>query len=266
MKERPIPFTGASVRSTLDGRKRQTRRVVRLRRRWEMGERADGGLWPYYPEYVTGEPECVAAACPYGKPGDRLWVRETWAPSVIDPEGGCFEEDPSNFDIVYRADGDDAYWAAHWTRETVVRGRAVSTPCRPKWRSPRFMPRWASRLTLAVTDVRVERLQDITVADAESEGLIAVEGDGGAAGPGFKWQGIGYHGAGFNAAGAMTFHVPDKNGRCSCRVGGRSPAQCAYRELWDSLNAKRGYGWDTNTSVWVIAFQRIDVASEVRHG
>jgi len=175
MKERPIPFTGESVRTILDGQKTQTRRVITLARRWEMGERADGGPWPYYPEYVTGEPECLDAACRYGQAGDRLWVRETWTPSVIDPEGGCFEEDPRNFDIVYRADGDDAYWAAHWTRDTVVRGRAVATPCTPKWRSPRFMPRWASRLTLAVTGVRVERVQDISEDDAVAEGVTRLE-------------------------------------------------------------------------------------------
>src|SRR3972149_12044296 len=77
MKERPIPFTGESVRTILDGQKTQTRRVITLARRWEMGERADGGPWPYYPEYVTGEPECLDAACRYGQAGDRLWGRET---------------------------------------------------------------------------------------------------------------------------------------------------------------------------------------------
>ncbi len=262
MKERPIPFTGESVRSILAGHKTQTRRVVKPQP-CPQG-RLLGNIRDGRPLECTTCHDAIRN--PYGQSGDRLWVRETWAPSVIDPEGGCFEEDPRNFDIVYRADGDDAYWAAHWTRDSVVRGRAVSVPCAPTWRSPRFMPRWASRLTLEVTGVRLERVQDITDADVKSEGLVAVEGDGGAAGPGFKWQGTGYHGAGFNASGAMTFHVPAKNGRCACRVGGCSPAQCAYRELWDSLNAKRGHGWDTNPWVWVIEFQRADVASGVTHG
>ena len=219
MKERPIPFTGESVRSILAGHKTQTRRVVKPQP-CPQG-RLLGNIRDGRPLECTTCHDAIRN--PYGQSGDRLWVRETWAPSVIDPEGGSFEEDPRNFDIVYRADGDDAYWAAHWTRDTVVRGRAVSVPCAPTWRSPRFMPRWASRLTLEVTGVRLERVQDISEDDAVAEGITRLE-----------------------------------RGKCAARAH--------YRILWNALNAKRGHGWDTNPWVWVIEFQRADVASGVRHG
>ena len=168
--------------------------------------------------------DSVAINCPYGKPGDVLWVRETWA-----------SDDGRSF--WYRADG-----------ETYNAGLP--------WKPSIHMPRLATRITLEIESVRVERLQDISEEDAKAEGLFAQEGDGGAPGPGYKWRGIGYHGAGYGDFG-KTFHTPHWDGSpgCSCNVRGPSPAQCAFRELWDSINAKRGYGWESNPWAWVLQFK-----------
>jgi len=186
VKEHPILFSGPMVRAILDGRKTMTRRVckyqpsVSVRKAGSMwGIKGGDALWHFGHKIVS---------CPYGQPGDRLWVRETWMPFT---EQGC----PVGATI-YRAtdhpepDGD--------------------SPLR--WNPPIFMPKSASRITLEITAVRVERVQDIGDEDAEAEGL--------------SWC---------NAASP------------------RDKFQC----LWNSLNAKRGYGWDANPRVWVVTFKRL---------
>ena len=115
-KERPIIFSGPMIRAILEGRKTQTRRIVK--------------------------PNCLSKLSPYGRTGDRLWVRETWGHN---PEGPGY---------VYRSDG-DFDMKFHGDR----------------WRPSIHMPRWASRITLEVTGVRVERLQDINEEDALAEGV-----------------------------------------------------------------------------------------------
>lgn len=169
MKERPIIFSGEMVRAILDGRKTQTRRAVKMR---------DGAQ-----EYSVYDfrRDC----CPYGQPGDHLWVRETWLEWT---EGGCKET------CMYKADDDP---------------RAQNFG---PWKSSLFMPRWASRITLEITKVRVERLQDISEEDAKAEGVVCQE---------------------------------VKN------------SVEAFKELWDSLRAKKGNGWETNPWIWVIEFERV---------
>jgi len=149
VSERPILFSGEMVRAILDGRKTQTRRIVR------------------------GHPHTVKPlniGCPYGVPGDRLWVKETFALSRFDPESHEDEDtkDPSQWDgVVYRADGEHGSWE-HYDGKG---GRArISAP----WRPSIYMPRWASRITLEVTSVRAERVQDISEQDAQAEGISEV--------------------------------------------------------------------------------------------
>lgn len=178
MKERPIIFSGPMVRAILEGRKTQTRRVVT--EEWNHGLVASKD-YPYKKrkfkrrdgrdDFVTfsdphsqmfGEPIWFYSwgnarwlRCPYGAPGDRLWVRETWAGQHNRPlhEGRLF----------YRADG-----------EVYGRQEALSYVEREKrWRSPLLLPRWASRLTLEVKSIRVERVQEISEAGAKAEGVKA---------------------------------------------------------------------------------------------
>lgn len=168
MKERPILFSGEMVRAILDDRKTQTRRVIKVPRRcraggvrdyypahrWWVGPHPVSGWWAVDvpdgpPEYAVKNTRGPGFSCPYGRPGDLLWVRETWAHSVT----GC--EDQGG--VTYRADHLDP---------------AGDGPANPvRWRPSIHMPRWASRLSLMVTNVRAEPLQDITAADARAEGI-----------------------------------------------------------------------------------------------
>lgn len=136
MKERPILFSAPMVRAILDGTKTQTRRAVKGRAlEWLMSPIC------FAPEYVA-MPE--NEACPYGFAGDALWVRETWA---RDDEDGT---------LMYRADLGRDVCADAWEQ-----GRIEGVP-RYRWRPSIHMPRQASRLTLEVTGVRVERLPELT--------------------------------------------------------------------------------------------------------
>lgn len=146
-KERGMIFNAEMVRALLSGSKMQTRRPIKPQP--ELTERS-GFSWKDR-VYGSGssDPETnrnfAHVACPHGKPGDRIWVRETW-----NKYSGL---------LTYRADYD-------WIDE--MRQVAV---CTAKWTPSIHMPRWASRITLEITDVRVERLQAITVADALDEGI-----------------------------------------------------------------------------------------------
>ena len=162
MKERPILFSAPMVRAILDGRKTQTRRVVKGDHGGPTTWVERDGLWhPCADVLCRGALDAVGPGvrCPYGQRGDRLWVRETWC--VADPDYAH-----------YPADGrplrSDDRWA--WYRAT--EGDLVEyTNNRSPWRPSIHMPRWASRLTLEVTGVRVERLQDLSEEDARAEGV-----------------------------------------------------------------------------------------------
>lgn len=156
-RERPILFAGPMVRALHAGTKSQTRRVIKPQpgpRTTEAFRGADG-VWRFsYPTarapVSDGEWD---ARCPYGAPGERLWVREAWAPEQYDTSATTIAElETSVRKPAYRADfrGEPAY----------------------KWRPSIHMPRKASRILLEVTDVRVERLQDISEADAIAEGIL----------------------------------------------------------------------------------------------
>ena len=141
MKERPILFSGGMVRAILAGRKTQTRRIIKL----------DNGLFisreyraVLDPENST-EREVMECASPYGQPGGRLWVRETWTTAQnLDPDS------IERSKIFYRADIPHVDYI---------------------WKPSIHMPRWASRLTLEITNVKVERLNSISVEDALAEGI-----------------------------------------------------------------------------------------------
>jgi len=217
MKERPILFSGEMVRAILDGRKTQTRRVVKPQRH-PYGEMLSADQ---VASEVIGMTEAVR--CPYGQPGDRLYVKETyWA-------WGRWE---TRFDA---KKGRDAW---HFVDMTLECGKAYQfeqpspigtrAGVSPAWhkRPSLFMPRHASRITLEVTAVRVERLQEISTDDARAEGIQTWIDS-------FK-DGPRYH----------------ENGQLDAY-----PVS-AFSRLWKSINGADS--WDANPWVWVVEFRVIE--------
>lgn len=219
IKERPILFSGAMVRALLDGSKTQTRRALRDQVCSPAIMQMAG---PGYAEIVNEHGVHIPGfTCPYGQPGDRLWVRETW---LEDPE-------------------DDGTW--HYTQYMGCKGSPLSDIPRKfqkpehciyregwdgsdlRWRPSIHMPRWASRILLEVVSVRVERLQGISDDDCRAEGISQCDGIASAA------------------------HMIDLAGRMG---GAPSIEALTYAALWEAIN---GLGsWDANPWVWVVEFKR----------
>lgn len=167
MKERPILMNAAMVRATLAGRKTQTRRLAKgTTGACEIWAGEKDNLWSVH---RFGDPCNSMIKCPFGAPGDRLWVREAWAATVhgsyeaiigslSSPSKSYYNiKTPWSFSVAYSADyqgGNDDYMGA--------------------WRPSIHMPRWASRITLEITGVRVQRLWGITEEDAIAEGMQMV--------------------------------------------------------------------------------------------
>lgn len=149
MKERPILFSAPMVLAILSGQKAQTRRIVKPQTRIDPRRIPDG---------------FCSLKCPYGVPGDRLWVRETWG--TIDDGLDC--DDSSA--ICYRAT-ETAQWRDRpHAKEKRANGMDAAYVQPQKWRPSIFMPRWASRITLETTDIGIERLNELTTEDAIKEG------------------------------------------------------------------------------------------------
>ncbi|HHY0851343.1 TPA: hypothetical protein ACVXQU_002630 [Raoultella ornithinolytica] len=236
MKERGMIFNSEMVRALLDGRKTQTRRPIKWRqtRATEIAEREDGSKWPWS---EGAENVCdYWHPCPFGAVGDRIWVRETWA--ILGNEDGCcidWEEklckaDERSAARIYRASceqkpgnyglwsiPDDADWKPH-TKDYQYEGA---------WRPSIHMPRWASRILLEITDVRVERLNSISEEDATAEGVP-------------------------HAGGLL----PDYPGTFLTPNGDFATAKVAFQRLWESIYGEDS--WKANQWVWVIEFKRIE--------
>lgn len=188
---RPIIMSGESIKAILVGRKTQTRRIIK-----PQPNRVVNGL-PYRRLISNGIGDVIKLIkCPYGQIGDRLWVKETWA-----TENRYNHLKPS--EIPQPA---TLYYPANRDYEPFQMGIK---------RSLLFMPRWASRITLEITGIRVERVQDIPLVDVKKEGISEI-----------NW-----------------YHYDN--------------AIDAFKKLWDSINAKRGYGWGINPWVWVISFRKL---------
>ncbi len=197
MKERPILFSGAMVRAVLDGTKTQTRRVVKPQPTGFVGGPGvtlrDGSPAPLIPIDEDSGDYGREIHCPHGQPGDRLWVREAWR--VIDA-ADCFapRELTAAHRLWFEADG-------------------PHDPPAGRYRPGMFMPRWASRINLDVTGVRVEQLQDISEADAMAEGIFPhVRG--------------GWHWLQHNSS-----NLDDWN------QFGYKTARIAYLALWEAINS-----------------------------
>lgn len=241
MTEHPILFSAPMVRAILDGRKTQTRRVVKPQpdHHWESlpGYRLDmrpqlvaGGLAVRHVHSIPMRPFAREqqrtsdlgpwSTCPAGAPGDRLWVRETWClahPDYHDEAEGIRLGRPVR---------DDGRWCHYRATDDVDSGdKENASP----WRPSIHMPRWASRITLEVTGVRVERLQDITEADAMAEGVDTFDG----VAPEQRVPGPGFNGA---------------------RLGDQ-PHRLPFADLWEKTYGEDA--WDANPWVWVVEFKRV---------
>lgn len=259
MKERPILMSAPMVRAIPAGTKTQTRRIVdcycnskhidrllgewslsRPPFRWDGRDRLDDGdsaLWrvqgphpkpgDWIEHYQTDVDDYATRRVrnPYGEVGDRLWVKEThrYAQHGI---------------VAYRADGQAGAWVNDggggrlWIHHGWIVGAADQgregkwfgeSKYGAKWRPSIHMPRWASRITLEIVEVRVERLQDISEADAIAEGIEPAVGS--------EWRHYG--------CSTLTCMDP----------------RMSYRTLWESINGKGS--WDANPWVWVLCFQRV---------
>jgi hypothetical protein len=217
VKERPILFSGPMVRAILDGQKTQTRRIISMRDASRYKFRALTGVRAVFD--LIGKVKSkglwlptFGIDCPYGQPGDRLWIRET--ADFIDRGTSSGGHAPT---VVYLADN----------AKRPIPTEHCDDFLRPVMRPSIFMPRWASRITLEVTGVRVERVQEIAPKDCEAEGICTRASDGTE-----LWR--------------DDLHPP----------GWTHDPASIFRRLWDSINAKRGFGWDKNPWVWVIEFRR----------
>jgi hypothetical protein len=231
VRERPILMSAPMVRAILAGTKTQTRRVIQPQPAnpqtfgsapcWGCGVHRNGahaGRYMLHAAFNEGGTRVDRhLACPYGAPGDRLWGREAWA-------------SPGDMRVAYRADGDCGSWMGDggggrfWNRHGYIievdKARGPSWGLGKfggRWRPSIHMPRWASRITLEITRVGVEQVQEIGAGDAHYEGVCA-----------------------------DPYHAP----WLGCRQ--------AFRAVWDSLNAERGYGWDANPWVWALTFRRVE--------
>jgi hypothetical protein len=226
VKERPILFSGPMVRAILDGRKTQTRRIIKgllsvgaVFSPREMIEKP--GMWLYNGRVFP---------CPYGKPGDRLWVRESFSTDIRDPLNCVIYKATQEYGK-YRDTGEIVRSSfpdgSLPTREEAARGML---PKFWKGKPSIHMPRWASRITLEITGVRVERLQDISNEDCVAEGITAI-------GKGVRMPDGRYAQAGRYETKASTVRQ-------------------LYSELWESINGPGS--WGVNPWVWVFEFRRCE--------
>lgn len=190
MKERSIPFYSREVNAALEGRMSQFRRPIKPQPLW-IGD-------PNVPFKTPDANPKGIIKCPYGKPGDRLWVRETWRKECCpDCVGGI------SVKVRYRADGE------------ISAGKVA------KWKSSIHMPREASRITLKIDEIKVERIQDISTDDIKVEGILQ--------------------------------RFPKVNDQFTPDI-----LKGQFIDLWSSINKKRGCGWKKNPWVWVVKFHQVE--------
>jgi hypothetical protein len=208
---------GPLVVASLAGTKTQTRRIMKLSAAPER--------------WVGTEPELHPDRCPYGRPGDRLWVRETWSTTAewddISPAKMRGMALAAGYGTAMAASYEDAFGPVKYAAGGEVNADLLGpSPSWGRWRPGIHMPRWACRLVLQVEGVRVERVRDISEDDAKAEGVTT------------RGRTLGDQ----------------------VRHGFTAPAadhRTVFRDLWDSINAQRpGASWEANPWVWVISYRK----------
>lgn len=226
MKERPILFQGEMVRAILAGKKTQTRRLIKPQPTEEgRGLIGHVKMCGHFGAHVFGPCMVKLVPSPYCKAGDRLWVREAFAYSVRDPDSHHEGFSEETHDAVYRATQEHE---GEWTH---YNGDGTQTATKPTWRPGIHMPRWASRITLEVVEIRVQRLNEITETDAAAEGVE----------PFFK-----------------RFPEIGRDQRITSRELARDAEhRASFAVLWDEINGDRAL-WVSNPWVWAVTFKRIE--------
>ena len=271
MKEKPILFSTEMIKAILSGRKTQTRRIINPQPIYHHGEgKYTSFSWKdgFFALYQYPENSLILEHCPY-KLNQKLWVRETW-------RVGAWKQTGNNWDnyglmaIDYKAGN---FIRKEWlkaydfdffdklVKQSIEEAKKANvkkdeydyyvwnpgeSPCR--WRPSIFMPRWASRINLEIINIRIERIQDISEENANAEGIF------------------------FTDYGTNCFHpkpcpLPEYHKTHNLKNGwnwknSKSDSECwgsakfAFAALWNSINEKRGYGWDLNPWVWVIEFKK----------
>lgn len=237
VKERPILFSGPMVRAILEGRKTQTRRVVKRpfvgadgtpHAAWEaVFDKSPDGIkeWRWRIKGAQNSASPIGS-CPYGQPGDRLWVRETWQSNGLN-WGKPISEMSGGLGPVHYQATDKGEWKTYWG----------------SWKPSIRMPRWASRILLEVVSVRVERLQDISAADAKAEGAK-------------QWPELPI---GRLSTNDWCMEQPASRDEC---LGN---AQMAFANYFCKINGHPPKGqhdprpWNANPWVWVVEFKRVCV-------
>ncbi len=229
--EYPIIFSTEMVKAYLERRKTMTRRVMRPQPPANAVMKQHSKYPNCWLPYTTDgrlmnscqgnrKNDC-GWYCPYGQVGSKLWIRETiaeWQGTIESVKNGDLDEAAALDYIVYKAGAKD--WAG------ILKDKSYGHP----WnvRPSIHMPRWASRITLEIKELRVERLQDITEEDAKAEGIES------------------------SKLGTDYWNFFDGKGWWNSAI-------TAFSYLWDSLNAKRGQGWEKNPWIWCISFRRVDL-------
>jgi len=215
MKSRPILFSTPMVQALLNGSKTMTRR--KLKRQPERCELiSQDACSPSGYSFIADMYDDEYIKCKYGEVGDLLWVRETWKPDVGDITSGIrFKADNVLIHIENSVEAADKWLDVRKPEEQFPQMKD------PVWRPSIFMPRWASRITLEITDVVCERLQDISEEDSKSEGV-------------------------FHDVETDRYHYAENKGAALVHARG------AFSTLWKSINGEDS--WRENPWVWVVKF------------
>lgn len=204
---KPIICNSESVKAILDGRKTQDRRVIKPQPKEYQASVSEHIRYIRWKDKIdanpTSFPVYLKRYCPYGIPGDKLWVRETWNAKSIDGiwwrdfKGDLADKVVFNWNLYYKASNDEC----------------------EKWLSPIYMPKDFSRITLEIKDVRVERVQDIKPIDIIAEGIYE---------PHYNYTKI-----------------------------ESIAASLRWEQVWNSINAKKGFGWNIDPWLWVLEFEKL---------
>lgn len=239
MKERPILFSAPMVRAIFEGRKTQTRRVLKVQPDAVHDSRPYWNIGGYRAWEFTNESDIMRMGthnplrCPYGQPGDRLWVRETF---TVEHQVETDQPPPhSDGRPVYQCPHGSGWRQAHYRATDPapeLQYEDMSADCEPecRWKPSIHMPRWASRILLEVVSVRVERLHDISEADALAEGVSSLRGEG----------------------QFFMDYLKSTPGTEDFTAGS---ARNSFQTLWRSIRGDES--WLSNPWVWVIEFRKV---------